>query len=497
MLGAIPTAWYPTAVAALPKGGLLVASAKGYGGAPVTLPTQYDANNMVGLLQAFGAPAAKTLAGFTAKAKTALTWGTRANSLRQAGNPIPTDATAGRSPIKHVVLVVRENRTFDQVLGDLKALGRPDADADPKYLAFPHADSSGHTITPNAHNIGLQFGLSDNFYSDGEASIQGHHWTAEGFSSDYTEKSWMHYYSDRNHPYDPVAPIVYPRCGAIFQQLAAHNITFRNFGELVGQATSQAPTAQVAPQTACSIPGGTYDSQSLASTDEAYPNNLTLTSVRDTDRLTEFENAYAPLVATDRVPSFTYVLMGNDHTNGTTPGDLTPQALVATNDQAVGGLVDYLSHTPQWSSTAVFIMEDDSQDGMDHRDGHRNILLVASPWAKRGAISHVHISQAGIIHAIELTLGLPPMSQATQYAPVPYDLFTSTPDGTPYTSELPTYDQNATNPPAPGGARRPCGSTPAASTSPDRCSKPRSGKPRASARASRRPSGRSSSREEE
>jgi YVTN family beta-propeller protein len=452
VLGVIPTAWYPTGVAPLPgAGGLLVTSAKGYGGAPISRATQYDGNNMVGLLQQVSVPTSGALKTMTSTATTALTWGTRANQLRTYGNPVPTEATKGQSPIKHVVVVVRENRTFDQVFGDLSALGRPEADAEPAYLEFPRADASGRTITPNAHNIAGRFGLSDNFYSDGEASIQGHHWTAEGFSSDYTEKSWVHYYSARNHPYDPTGAIVYPRCGAVFQHLAAHGMSFRNFGELVGLTTTQAPTAQVAPGDACATPGGSYDPQSLASADPAYPNNLTLTSVRDTVRLDEFKKAYAPLVTADKVPSFTYVLMGNDHTDGTTAGKATPQALVATNDQAVGGLVDYLSHTPQWSSTAVFVMEDDSQDGLDHRDGHRNILLVASPWAHRGAISHIHASQAGVIHAIELILGLPPISQATQYAPVPYDLFSSQMDLTPYTAEVPTYDQNATNPKALAG----------------------------------------------
>jgi hypothetical protein len=140
--------------------------------------------------------------------------------------------------------------------------------------------------------------------------------------------------------------------------------------------------------------------------------------------------------------------MGNDHTDGTAVGKPTPQAHVATNDLAVGGLVDYLSHTPQWSSTAVFVMEDDSQDGLDQRDGHRNILLVASPYARRGAISHLHISQASVLHTIELILGISPLSTYTQSAPVPYDLFTSTstPKLTPFAAETPTYPIDATNP---------------------------------------------------
>jgi hypothetical protein len=163
-------------------------------------------------------------------------------------------------------------------------------------------------------------------------------------------------------------------------------------------------------------------------------------------------------VQADRVPAFTYVLMGNDHTDGTSAGKPTPQAHVATNDFAVGGLVDYLSHTPQWSSTAVFVEEDDSQDGLDHRDGHRNILLVASPYAVPGKISHLHTSQASVMRTIELILGLEPMSSYSQMAPVPYDLFQSRQTLAAYESETPTYDMAATNAASHAGT---AGATPA------------------------------------
>jgi YVTN family beta-propeller protein len=447
VLGFLPTAWYPAALALTsPDQSLLVVSAKGFGGVPVVKRTQYDGNDMVGTLQRAARPTTATLPAATERTRDALTFGTGASALRSADNPVPDEAHAGSSPIKHVVLVVRENRTFDQVFGDLHSLGRPDANVDPAFLEFGQTDATGHTVTPNAHALGARFGLSDNFYSDGEASIQGHHWTVEGNSTDYTEKSWVQYYSNRNHPYDPVAPIVYPRCGAIFQQLAAQGRTFRDFGELVGLNTAQTPTVTPAPGAACPIPGGKYDPQAQAARDPAYDNNITLTSVKDTVRLAEFKKYYAPLVAADQVPSFSYVLMGNDHTDGLTPGARTPQALVSINDKAVGGLVDYLSHTPQWSSTAVFIVEDDSQDGLDHVDGHRNILIAASPFVRPGAISHVHASQAGVLHTIELILGLAPMSAYTQLAPVPYDLFQSTPDPSPYTALDPTYDRTSRNP---------------------------------------------------
>jgi DNA-binding beta-propeller fold protein YncE len=319
VLGFVPGAWYPSAVALVPSDhSVLTVSAKGYGGVPVTRHTQYDGNDMVGLLSRVVAPTLDSVTKGRQQAIDRLWFGAQANASRPADSPIPNAQHEGQSPIKHVVLVVRENRTFDQVFGDLRSLGRTDADVQPSFLEFGRTDAKGKTVTPNAHAIAAQFGLSDNFYSDGEASIQGHHWTAEGTSTDYTEKSWVHYYSARNHPYDPVFPIVYPRCGAIFQRLAAAGVDFRNFGELVGLQTSQAP-APAGPDAQCTVSGGAYDGTSVASHDAAYPDNLTLTSIKDTDRLAEFERYYEPLVEADRVPAFSYVLMGNDHTEGTTP----------------------------------------------------------------------------------------------------------------------------------------------------------------------------------
>lgn len=449
-VGAVPAGYYPSALAVPGNGHLLTASAKGLGGAPITSKKQYIVNRRSGLLTDVPRPLGGVLASYTSAARTDLLQSTKANALRPQDSPIPDEAHKGQSPIKHVVLVVRENRTFDQVFGDLK---RKDADIQPAYTEFGEKDAKGRTVTPNIHALARQFSLSQNFYSDGEASIQGHHWTAEGTSTDYTEKSYLHYYSNRNHPYDPTLPIVYPRCGAIFQQLAAQGRTFRNFGELVGLATSQAPTVRAAPGAACPTPGGTYDAGSVANHSDNLGANLSLTSVKDTDKVEDIKAELAPLIAADKMPQFTYAVLGNDHTDGTAPGKKTPQALVATNDLAVGNLVDYLSHTPQWGSTAVFVVEDDSQDGLDHRDGHRNVLLVASPYAKRGALSSLHVSQASVLRTVELLLGMAPLSSYTQYAPVPYEMFTAKPDLTPYRSITPTYDMAATNPPAaPGSA---------------------------------------------
>ena len=446
--GAVPAGYYPSAVAVLHNGHLVTASAKGLGGAPITDKKQYIVNKRHGLLTDVARPDGKQLASWTAAAKADLLHPTRANALRPKDSPIPDEAHKGQSPIKHVVMVVRENRTFDQVFGDLT---RKDADVQPAYTEFGEKNAQGKTVTPNIHALARRFSLAQNFYSDGEASIQGHHWTAEGTSTDYTEKSYLHYYSNRNHPYDPTLPIVYPRCGAVFQQLARQGRSFRNFGELVGLTTSQAPTAQAAPGAACATPGGTYDGASVASSSNNLGANLSLTSVKDTDKESDIEAELTPMSQAGQLPAFTYAVLGNDHTDGTAAGKPTPQAHVATNDLAVGRLIDFLSHGKDWASTAVFVVEDDSQDGLDHRDGHRNVLLVASPYAKRGALSSLHVSQASVLHTIELILGMDPLSSYTQNATVPYDLFQAKPDLTPYDAVTPTYDTSATNPSAAPG----------------------------------------------
>jgi len=450
-LGAIPTGDYPTGVAVQPATGRVLAVAgKGLTSFAVTNEQQYDGNDLKGLLTTVPRPTAAQLQAFTTTARNGLLHPTKANAKRPAGSPVPDAAHAGQSPIKHVVYVVRENRTFDQVFGDLK---RPDADVQPAFVEFGEKDAQGRTVTPNVHALARRFALSQNFYSDGEASIQGHHWTAEGVSSDYVEKSWVHYYSDRNHPYDPTAAITYPRCGAVFQQLARQGKTFRNFGELTGLSTAQTPTATVAPGSRCGTPGGTFDPASLANFSNEFGGNLSLTAVDDTEKEAQFEREYAPLAAVGQAPQFSYVLLGNDHTDGTEEGKKTPQAHVATNDLAVGRLVDFLSHSKDWASTMVVVVEDDSQDGMDHRDGHRNIGLIASPWVKSGMLSSLHISQVSMLRTIELVLGLAPISSYTQYATVPYEMFRNTPDPRPYDAITPTYPLDAKNgAPAPGSA---------------------------------------------
>ena len=447
-LGAVPTGWYPTAVAVGPKDGRVYAvSAKGLGSryVPVlgytarpgaSLPVRasipnadyYDGDNMPGLLTRVTIPSAAALAEYTARARLDIEHATGADQ-RPADSPIPAPS-GGPSPITHIVYVVRENRTYDQVFGDLK---RKDADVDPHYQELAAA-------TPNAHGIAGRFATADHFFSDGEASVQGHWWTAAANSSDYIEKSWRQYYSSRNRPYDPIGTVPSAPGCSIFQSLQRYQtthptFTFRNYGELIG--VEQASTNITNPSmNACS--GGAASGPGSIPTDPNYPSQISLTP-DDRTRSAEFlkDSGLNPdgkdAGNGNTLRNFNYLILSEDHTSGLA-GTNTPRSQVAQNDQALGQIVSALSKSNYWSSTAVFVVEDDSQDGYDHVDGHRNILLAASPWTRQisgdgcaaGYIGHAHYDQASVLRTMELILGVPPLSAYDAGAPPLYDLFQPT-----------------------------------------------------------------------
>ncbi len=449
-LGAVPTGWYPTAVAVGPKDGRVYAlAAKGLGsrylpalgytarpgtalpkGAAIPSADYYDGDNMPGLLTRFAPPTGARLAAYSARARADIR---HAGGLdqRPADSPIPS-APGGASPITHVVYVVRENRTYDQVLGDLVKT-RKDSDGDPGNAVLAPA-------VPNAHGISDRFATGDHFFSDGEASVQGHWWTTAANSSDYMEKSWRQYYSPRRRPYDPIGTVVNPPGCTIFQALQRHQathptFTFRNYGELVGVANATTNLSS-ASTNLCS--GGAPTGPGSVPSDPNYPTQLSLVP-DDRTRSAEFlKDSGLKLDGTsaangNTLRNFNYLILSEDHTSGLA-GTQTPRSQVAQNDQALGQIVSALSKSSYWPSTAVFVVEDDSQDGFDHVDGHRNVLLVASPWARQvsgdgcrtGYIGHAHYDQAGVIRTMELVLGLPPMSAYDAGATPLYDLFQPT-----------------------------------------------------------------------
>jgi len=485
--GLVPTGWYPTSVAVRPgTRELLTLSAKGLGsrytpeggypappagGPRAVTPGYYDGDNMPGLLTVVAPPTAAELAAGRATAIRNINFAAGGQAAQPG--PVPTDpGKAGQSPITHVVYIVRENRTYDQVFGDLAAV-RNDVDADPRFQSLS-------TATPNAHALTGRYASSDSFYSDGEASIQGHYWTTSANVDDYVEKSWRQYYSDRNHSSDSVGTTISaPKNCSIFQSAMAKatdpsspyfdpTFTYQDDGDPVGVFNPS-----IAPG---SVPGLTPTGSGVAPAERtvcgAIPAaNVDLTNfggflgLDDRDAANRFlaqagltkDGAAVP--GTDRtLRNFTYLELPNDHTTGFTPqgptniGGHTPRAQIAENDAAVGTVISALSKSSYWSSTAVFVVEDDSQDGPDHVDGHRNILLVASPYARQtsangcygGYVGHVHNDQAGVLRTIELILGLPALSSYDQNAAPLYDLFQ--PKSTP--AQLTAADVAPYTPPA-------------------------------------------------
>ncbi len=448
--GFIPAAWYPSAVA-VSRGGdaVYIVNAKGLGSrpGPITSSFEYVGNNMPGLLQAVPAPTLSALRHGAATAREDIQYAQADDASRSAHNPIPA-GPGGSSPIQHVVLVVRENRTFDQVLGDAGAdegRNRAQLDGYPPYTVF------GRETTPNAHALvgdplpGTRdpaYATSDNFYSDGEASIQGHYWTTSADVSDYVEKSWRLYYSPRPHLEDPLSSLAEPGGCSIFQsalqrQADSHGaFTFRDYGEVIGVSNPAAIAGALTLPGNASL-GVVEHCAAVPGVDLDFANGSIFTFDTDNRKdATSFLADNGLTTAGSQIPGsraslrdFSYLILPGDHTGGLAFAD-TPRARVAQNDAGMGLIVQSLSHSRYWSSTAIFVMEDDSQDGLDHVDGHRNLLYAISPYAKHsgpdgkpGYVSHVHYSQASVLKTIELILGFPYLSTYDQNASPLYNLF--------------------------------------------------------------------------
>jgi len=521
--GYVPTGWYPTAVAVSPRDhGVLAVSAKGlgsrypaddpsypypvpfatlFGGSPSLLPNSTfpqtphpevqlqglnynDKGNMPSLLSRFwvagprhGGSGAWHRTERLATDSAFVAWAIEQSGgeFRSPDNPVPDAANAGQSPIKHVLYIVRENRTYDQVYGDLSNT-RNDVNADPAYQYLASAAPQGHAI------VG-QFASSDNFFSDGEASVQGHWWTTSANVTDWIEKAWRLNYSNRNRGVDFLSPVAEPeRCSLFQSALAKQNqsggsFTLRNYGEFYGAVTpdgnglpvnspcspflgpnsanytgpvytdtTPVPCTGTSPPAGCAVINGLLSVGNFpiySYTDLGYPsaiNGDANLSVDDRLGAAAFLNDVGLNPDGSPAPGgpangqglagFSYMVLPEDHTTGLS-ATFTPRAEVAQNDAALGEIISALSHSSYWSSTAVFVVEDDSQDGIDHVDGHRNVLLVASPYSKHvsaggrygGYIGHQRYDQASVIRTMELILGLPALSSYDQNARPLYDLF--------------------------------------------------------------------------
>ncbi|VBB05900.1 phosphoesterase [Lucifera butyrica] len=511
--GYIPTGWYPTQVlynAALKQ--VVTLNGKGLGlgpnldgpkpGTNAPNQSQYDYSMITGTASILADPAPGQLAALTGQVLGNALDNASKDAAGQFGgnNPVPRYA-GGASPIKHIFFIVRENRTYDQILGDLSQ-----ANGDPDLVLF------GRDITPNAHALAEKFVTMDNYYADAEVSVQGHAWTAGAYSNDYVEKNTPLLYSDRYPHYDGgVVPISYPPNGYIWKKLADNHLSFRIYGEnyylhsglyyvLTNVLGLNDPLTvdyyqflrRTDGRNGTGVMGKFFDLfkpysdlqspealKKLLAGDANLRNNLSTVltgstalaermvqnqqlldavaeylshyqfnyrgwdlKYSDLDRASAFNHELDRELAAGTVPVFNYIWLPNDHTAGLKPGFLTPKELVAQNDQALGEIVQKISQSPIWKDSAIFVTEDDAQNGSDHVDAHRTVGLVISPYVKHGTVNHTHYDQASMLRTMELILGLKPMSMYDAAALPMYDIFTGKPDRQFYAAA----QENAGNP---------------------------------------------------
>jgi DNA-binding beta-propeller fold protein YncE len=424
-LGFIPTGWYPTSVN-LVGDKIYIVNGKGLSsaanpqgpvpGIPRTEETQYIGRMFKGALSVMSMPDAEKLAAYNRLVfeNTPYKKEKELNPEGEEGNPIP-NVVGAPSPIKYVFYVIKENRTYDQVFGDMEQ-----GNGDPSLCLFPDS------VSPNHHALAREFILCDNYYVNAEVSADGHNWSTAAYANDYVEKTWPTNYGKRGGTYDYEGrkDIAYPRDGFIWDFCERAGISFRTYGEFanLNEAYHETLEGHTAPR----FPG--YS-----------------TRIKDVYRYQQWQIDFDSLSALGQIPRFNIVRFGNDHTAGARLGYPTPSAMVADNDLAVGKLVEYISKSSIWKETAIFITEDDAQNGPDHVDAHRSIVLVASPYAKRNHVESTMYSTSSILRTMELILGLPPMSQYDAAATPMYGCFTKDPDFTPYTAIANNIDLNEMN----------------------------------------------------
>jgi YVTN family beta-propeller protein len=440
-LGFIPVGWYPTSVRVTPDGReLLVANGKGLlskpdldgpePGKPNYVSTQYIASLFPGALSIIDLPRGKffepQLAAWTAQAYQCTPQYSVASVTPSANNPVPVHPGLP-GPIKYCVYVIKENRTYDQILGDLQ-----EGNGDSNLCLFPEK------VTPNEHKIAREFVLLDNFYVDAEVSADGHEWSTGAYASDFVEKGWPLSYGHNQmgkypYPSEGNFPIAFPANGYLWDRAREAEVSYRSYGEFIqnGKTPRDPGYTRVATLQGCFDPG-------YRGFDTGYP---------DVKRAERFISDLKGYETNGDMPRLQIVRLPNDHTCGTVAGALTPTAMVADNDQGVGMLVDAVSHSKFWPQTAIFILEDDAQDGPDHVDAHRSPAYIVSPYTRRGVVDSTMYSTSSLLRTMELILGLQPMTQFDAAATPMFNAFQAGPDLRPYDlvpPEVNLHERNTT-----------------------------------------------------
>jgi DNA-binding beta-propeller fold protein YncE len=427
-LGFIPSGWYPTSVRVTADGKrLLIANGKGLsskanplGPQPgrQTRTVQTIADLFRGTLSFVDLPRAgdfeAAMREYTGQVYRCSPLKTRKSleQMRTPANPIPASRNE-KSPIKYCFYIIKENRTYDQVLGDM-----PEGNGDPQLCLFPEK------VTPNEHKISRDYVLLDNFYADAEVSADGHEWSMGAYATDFVEKMWPMMYGHNkpgkySYPAEGNYPIAFPSGGYLWDKAREAGVSYRSYGEFVN--LSKYPPVPV--ETFVPSLKGHLDTQ-YRGFDLGY---------RDTARAERFISEFHRFEKQGRMPRLQILRLPNDHTHGSSRGKRTPIAYVAENDLALGQIIDAISHSSIWKESAIFITEDDAQNGPDHVDAHRTIAFIVSPYTKRGVVDSSLYSTTSMIRTMELILGLQPMSQFDAAALPMYNSFQDSPDFTPYT----------------------------------------------------------------
>lgn len=434
--GFIPTGWYPTNVKVIGKK-IFVTNGKGfssqanpYGPNPVRkredvvyqegdknkpIEVQYIGGLFKGTMSIINTPTSQQLSVYSQVVYRNTPYNKEKESLSrgEVGNPIPMKL-GDPSPIKYVFYLIKENRTYDQVLGDIK-----EGNGDPSLVLF------GENVTPNLHKLAKEFVLLDNFYCDGEVSSDGHSWSMGAYATDFLEKTWPTNYGGRGGEYQGEGM----RKTAnnkwyIWDQCKKKNISYRTYGEFTDARTASIP---VLNDHFCPY----YTGWNM--------------NVKDVERFFQWKREFDSLLAAKAVPQFNTMRFGNDHTEGLRKDRPTPFAHVADNDLAIGMFIEYLSNSPIWNQSAVFIVEDDAQNGADHVDAHRTTAYVAGGFVKRKFVDHTMYSTSSMLRTMELILGLQPMSQYDAAAEPMWRSFSPVPDLTPFKSLPANIDLNEKN----------------------------------------------------
>jgi YVTN family beta-propeller protein len=412
--GFIPVGWYPTAVAVSPDNKtLFVANGKGLASRPNVPPQtsdprklhkgpayDYIGRTLEGSLSFIDRPNAAQMAAHTQQVRRNspyTPWQFHLAPVRST-SVIP-DQVGQPCPIKYVLYIIKENRTYDQVLGDMKdAQGHPIGNGDPNLTIY------GEDVTPNHHQIARGYVLLDNLYCNGEVSVDGHSWCDAAIATDYNQRSWIISYS-KHGKLPGNEEMENPAAGYLWDLCKRHGVSFKNYGE----------GAQRVPSS----------------------NRGRWTGARDMDKVRWWIEDLRRAEKTGVLPRFTIMSLGEDHTRGTTPGAFTPEACVASNDIGLGRIVEAATRSRFWPQMAIFVIEDDAQNGPDHVDAHRTVGFVISPYCKRRFVDSTLYTTASMIRTMELILGLPPLTQYDAAATPMFNCFQRAPRTTPYTLLMP------------------------------------------------------------